>query len=274
MLGEVCVPSPDLDDPTTPTTSGATKTPPSDCSRIEAPGHQGGKNTGGIDPALRVLYCSNVDISLDYEDIFLLLGRYGNVEKIRLRLASQNNMYECYVVFSSSASAAEARNNLNGHLLNDYRLRASLFNIANFESDPYDFVPHTPEESLENHEPLRKPPALIWHVASYKDGKDNFIRASECIQQKVGKIPQENMKRYGRNILIRAGNNAQAMLLSRFKAPDKGNIKAVTPHKTFNTPRGIIYSQDLTSLRKRFCNDVQQMFIRLGSLKAIIILLC
>ena len=47
MVGEVCVPYPDLNDPTTPTTTiRANMAPPSDCPKTEAPGHQSG-NTGG-----------------------------------------------------------------------------------------------------------------------------------------------------------------------------------------------------------------------------------
>ena len=53
------------------------------------------------------------------------------------------------------------------------------------------------------------------------------------------------LKKYGRSILIKAGNSTQAMLLSKFKTPEHGNINRVTPHKTFNTCRGIIFSEDL-----------------------------
>ena len=98
------------------------------------------------------------------------------------------------MTFSSSGSANKAFDHLNGHSVNDRTMKTSLFNVKNLRHDPYDFVP----KDLDYHkdtELIRKSPTLMWHVATYKEGRENLIRASECIQGKVGKIPQENLKR-------------------------------------------------------------------------------
>ena len=83
------------------------------------------------------------------------------------------------------------------------------------------------------------------HVASYKEGRENLIRGAEAIQKKVGNIPRGHLKRYGKALLIKAGNETQAALLSNFKPSTEGNIKSISPHKSFNTFKGIVYSKEL-----------------------------
>ena len=197
----------------------------------------------GCNPKNRVLYCSNICLSLDYEEIYLLSRKYGKVERIRLKLSSSGNSYDCYVVFDCSESASSALNGLDHHLVNTSVIRARLFNIDNFKTDEYDFIPKE-DDYVQSSFP-RKSPRLLWYVATYKEGRENFLRASECIERKIGNVPYENLKRYGRNILIKAGNDTQSMLLSNFKPTDHGNINHITPHKSFNTCKGLIFSEDL-----------------------------
>ena len=218
-------------------------TPHPDGGQEVALGHQGVQGTGGIDVNLRVLYCSNVDLSLDYQELFMVMKRYGTVERIRLMLATKHDSYNCFVTFSSSNSAEIACSSLNGHSINDSTLKTNLFSIRNLKEDPYDYVPKDLDKS--NPKKMRETPKLTWYVATYKEGRENLIKASECIQSKVGKIPYQNLKRYGKSILIQAGNDTQAVLLSNFKSPENGNVRNITPHKTFNTKKGIIYSKDL-----------------------------
>ena len=138
------------------------KDSPIDCSPKKAPGHQGVSNTGGIDKDLRVLYCSNVDLSLDYQEMFMVMKQYGTVERIKLTL--QHNSYDCYVTFSSSNSAKVACSSLNGHSINNSILKTKLFNISKLSDDPYDFIPKDLEMSVEIK--TRDSPTLMWHVAT------------------------------------------------------------------------------------------------------------
>ena len=87
MVGEVCVPSPGLNDPTTPTTtfSATMAPPPSDCSKTEAPGHQGDRITGGNVNNMRILYSCNIDIMLDYEDVYVVMKQYGESGKDKVK---------------------------------------------------------------------------------------------------------------------------------------------------------------------------------------------
>ena len=102
-------------------------------------------------------------------------------------------------------------------------------NHKNLTDEESDFVPVNANNDFAAASVRREPPIPVWHVASYKDWRENFIRAAETIQRKVGNIRQGNFKRYGRSILIKAGTDTQAMLLSNFRPSEEGNIQSVSP---------------------------------------------
>ena len=58
---------PDTD--TQMTTTGLETDCPS-TPQLPSPGHQGGTKTGDTNPGLRVLQCTNLSITLDYEDVY------------------------------------------------------------------------------------------------------------------------------------------------------------------------------------------------------------
>ena len=205
-------------------------------------GHQGAKYTGDINDGLRVLYCTNLSSSLDYEQVYLLTKIHGDIQRIRLILDTNTDSFECYVVYKSSASALKAKDYFQGHSVNDRPLTTNLYNINNFEEEPFDFFPIN-ENSVEVGQ--RKSAIPRWFVASYKAGKENLIKGAECIRRKIGSIPDKNLKRYGRSILIKAGNDTQSRLLENFKTSQDNIIASVVPHKSFNNSRGIVYSKEL-----------------------------
>ena len=231
-------------DPLTQTTLGAATAISLDSSQNMTPRHQGDKNTGGTDKNLRVLNCFNVDLSLDYEGLYLIMKNFGDVERMKLVLSHDKMTFNLYTTFISSVSANEANRQLNGHSVNGRKLVTKLYNSKNLENDEFDYLP-TNYEQIVKEQSTKDPPNLVWHVATFKEGKDNMIKAAECIQRKVGKIPENNLKRYGKGILIKAGNDTQSALLTNFRPPESSNILQITPHSSFNTQRAIIYSKDL-----------------------------
>ena len=152
-------------------------------------------------------------------------------EWMTLTIAEDKMHFVCFTTFSNTESADKACKQLNGHPINDCTIRAALYSIRNLNNELYDFVPN--DEDTVSPDVLRSPPPPVWHVTTYKEGRDNFIRASECIQNKVGNIPFENLKRYGKSILIKAGNDTQAAILSHFQPPENGNVKSISPHRSF-----------------------------------------
>ena len=56
----------------------------------------------------------------------------------------------------------------------------------------YDFFPQLLDKSSKAKSAERNQPIFTWYVATYKEGRDNMLRATESIQNKVGNIPPEN----------------------------------------------------------------------------------
>ena len=222
--------------------SGSNKESLFNTSLDETPGRQGESKTGGIKMGFKVLLCSNMSITVDYEQVHLLMKPFGEIVRIRLRIDDSQNGFNCYVVYEDESSANKASDHFNGHSVNDNVLKTRLFHIDNFKNDPLDYFPENVNDT-EVIERLSTPPE--WFVASYKEDQENLIKGMQCIRKKVGTIPDENIKRYGRTILVKAGNRTQSFLLLHFKASEEDNIGNITPHKSFNNAKGIIYSKDL-----------------------------
>ena len=185
----------------------------------------------------------------------------GTVQRIRMCLDTDRQSYNAYITFVDCKSAEAAYSTLHDSCILENKISAEIMRVDNIKEEEFDYIPkmEVPKRNI----PKRKP-ILTWHVADYKEGKENYILASECIESKVGRIPQGNMKRYGKKILIKAGNETQASMLSNFSPPKEGNIKVISPHAFFNTSRGVVYSKDLYELDeddilKRCPEDVIQI---------------
>ena len=223
---------------------GPNKDQDKDCASGKTPGHQG-ELSGGIDN--RVLYCTNISTDVDYEELYMIFKQHGSVERIKLILAADKRTFLCYILFDSNMSASKACISMNSHSINNFVLTTKICSTNKFYNEAHDFVPADLGYEDQSQKVDRTPPTPKWYVATYKEGQENLLGASKHIQRKVGKIPFENLKRYGKNILIKANGDTQAELLNRFKGSPSGNIKTITPHRTFNTLKGVIYSRELTA---------------------------
>ena len=132
--------------------------------------HQGDIITGGNKENLRVVFCSNLDFSMNFEEVTLLTKQYGKIEKIRLKIAENETTFNAYIVFNDYTAADKAHLNLNGHNVNGLVLQTKLYDIKNLKEDSFDYIP----EDVSVSKPERKAPSPIWFVATYKKDKDNF----------------------------------------------------------------------------------------------------
>ena len=171
---------------------------PSDLSLDGALGHQGVKNTGGNNAYLRVLHCSNMDFSMNFEEVHMIFKQFGKIERIQLKLTECERSLDSYAVFPSSDSAEDAHSKLGGHTVNSFTLRTRLFDVRNPKDDSFDYFPE--DESKDFVE--RKAPMPVWFVATYKDDKENYVKATDTLHRALNGIPSNNIKRYGRNILV------------------------------------------------------------------------
>ena len=229
--------------------NGLPKDSDADSSLEKTPGHQGGNSTGGISENMRVVFCSNLDFTMNFEVVELLTKQFGKIERIRIKCGENETSLESYIVYEKSTSALAAHAFLNGHEVNDSKLNTKLYNVLNLKDDPFDYYP----KDLEISSPtiIRKVPTPVWFVASYKDGKENYVKASEKINLFLNGIPKGNIKKYGKNILIKAKNSVQSKLLKGYKPLENSNIGSITPHRSFNCTKGIIYSKDLSELEEK-----------------------
>ena len=218
-------------------------TPSEFSSKTDVSGHQVVNTPGGSNPNLRVLECTQVHSSFeDYKMIFNTLSSFGTIQRIKMVLTPSEKYFDSYTTFANSVDAFSALEYLreNG---THFCKKSKIISVTNLKDDAHDYIPEifVPEEEKEE----RVLPIPTWHVARYKEGRANMIKGAKTIQEKVGNIPRGNLKRYGNSLLIKAGNKTQAALLSRFKPSPEGNIDSISPHKSFNISKGIIYSRDL-----------------------------
>ena len=175
-------------------------------------GHQGDRNTGGINKYMKVLYLTGLDDSLNYKDVYECFTRFGDIERIKLVYLESD--YDCYITFKYHTDALAAQNSVDSGTLN-FSGKSKILSESNVKDDACDFVPEKCC-SLDNITIRRNPPLPIWHVVSYKPGKENRYRAAQELQSQIGTIPRKNIKNYGRSILIKAENRTQANLLKKY----------------------------------------------------------
>ena len=146
---------------------------------------------------MRVLHCDNLSLSVNYENIFTSMKKFGIIERIRIRLSPSKSSFEAYIVYNRHSEAEDALEEVNSGNILDISNKAKLYSIRNFNDSDLDFVPKFSDlYDAEAPEP-RRVPHPIWHLASYREGCQNLIKGSECLERKVGSIPKGNLKKYG-----------------------------------------------------------------------------
>ena len=190
--------------------SSLTSDPSTDSSfKTDALGHQGSQTTGGSFLNLRVLLCAQIATSFDYDMLFEKFKSFGSIQRIKMIFASNRTYYDAYITFDNNVEASSALQFLMEEDP-EFCKKRKLISATNLVDDPFDFVP--PEIAPVEEREERVLPLPTWHVASYKEGRENLIRGAEAIQRKVGNIPRGNLKRYDRSLLIKAGNPTQAAI--------------------------------------------------------------
>ena len=150
---------------------------------------------------------------MNFEEVHMLFKQYGKIERIRLKLTEDERSLDSYVVFISIDSAEDAHNKLGEHTVNGFTLRTRLFDIRNLKDDSFDYFP-------EDDSPVFvEAPMPVWFVATYKDDKENYIKATDTIHRALNGIPSSNIKRYGRNILVKFNSR-----VNYYKATNPQNI--------------------------------------------------
>ena len=114
----------------------------------------------------------------------------------------------------------------------------------------------------------------VWFVATYKDEKENYVKATYALHRALKGIPSNNIKKYGKNILIKVKNSIQSKLLQGYKPPEHSNIASISPHKSFNSIKGVIYPKDLHEFLRAKYKEVHPMYMKSRSCRGQTMLLC
>ena len=201
---------------------------------IAKPGHQGntgGKNVNSND----VLIIHNVHYDADYDEIYSKFSPYREI--LRMRTTADKDCNTIYIFFDEPAAADEAYNDvLANYPVASPKLRDSKV----VQTCPTDWYPVTVAPIM-----IRDSPTLRYHVAVLDVNDANKLKARAHILHTMGNFPTGHIKNYGRNLLLESDDPCQIRRLTNFKRKEGCNITSITPHKTFNTSRGVVYSRDL-----------------------------
>ena len=221
------------------------KNPPSPPS---SPGHQGAQ-TGvkSVNENLRVLFTPFIGLESNYKICYDSAKVFGTIKRMKLKLCQNERFYNLYTTYVSASSASSAYEHLkekDKDSSSSSSRHSRLLDVRNIEDEDGDFVPRLSRDKCVD-PASRKMQIPIWHVVAYKEGESNLVKARDSLEDTVGLIPDGNLRRYGKGLLIKAANKSQASLLTSFRGDSNNIIDIVTPHKSFNTARGVIYSRDL-----------------------------
>ncbi|MPC96705.1 hypothetical protein E2C01_091980 [Portunus trituberculatus] len=101
------------------------------------------------------------------------------------------------------------------------------------------YIPNVLESYLESSVPeVRYIPPPRWFVAYYRNGRGNFIHASRYLSKEIGTIPEGNLKKYGKGVLVRAKDITQTRMLQHLPCPSDSMFETVKAHPTFNYSKG------------------------------------
>ena len=153
--------------------------------------------------------------------------------------------FEGYVIFYRDESARLALEGYDGSLADKARYGTKTLNAKNLIEEDSDFIPSLYMYTRTKEDIYRPKPTPVWFIAYFKEGRENMLGGTRFLERKFGHLPKGNIKRYGKNILVKAENKIQAAMLSHFTSLQDDIISRIVPHPTFNTVKGVVYSRDL-----------------------------
>ena len=238
-------PSPGLDDKKmTQLTTSSDTLDMAGTHKADSLGHQGEKSTGGKNENLRVLHCTHLNLSTNYETLYDIFRTFGDIERMKMKLVN-DKYFEGYVIFYNPDSAQLAFERYESSSADKARYGTKILNAKNILDEDSDFIPSLCMNSRNREHISRPVPTPYWLIAYYKEGKENMLSGTKFLERKFGHLPKGNIKKYGKNILVKAENKIQVAMLSHFTPLENDIIAKIAPHRTFNTVKGVVYSHDL-----------------------------
>ncbi|MPC77537.1 hypothetical protein E2C01_071993 [Portunus trituberculatus] len=199
----------------------------------------GSSSEGRISAAYNSLLMVNVNPSFSYHALHSLL------KVVRIRLVYDKDFPSncCYVTFMSCDEARLAFEHVASLPLDGSGFKTEFLQSRNISDSDTDYIPNVFESYLENSvSEVRHIPPSRWFVAYYRNVYGNFIHASWYLAKEIGTIPEGNLKKYGKGVLVRAKDITQARMLQHLPCPNDSMFETVKAHPTFNYSKGCVYS--------------------------------
>lgn len=135
------------------------------------------------------------------------------VTRIRLHYDSGSNSLSnrCYVTFQGCDAANAAYEAVSFLSNGGNTLTATFVRSSNVVDSECEYLPNIFEDATDEVPNVRLVLTPSWFVAYYKNWHGNFIHAYKYLQPEIGVIPEGNIKKYGRGILMRAKHLTQAI---------------------------------------------------------------
>lgn len=155
---------------------------------------------------------------------------------------------------------------------------AKLKKSANVADHENIYCPNVFDDAAEAFPRVHRAPIPKWFVAYYRDGHSNFIHAIRYLEREIRVIPEGQLKRYGKCVLIRAKYQTQAMMLIHYPCPSDGKFESIKPHLTFNYCKGRAYNQDLYAFSEEdilsVCPDYVQRVTKVKGSNNMLVFTC
>ena len=190
------------------------------------------------------LVITNVSSKLSYNALHGIFKVFGQVLRIRLIHHGDTSSNTLYLSFAKEEQAIAAKDGVSNLSVMEENSQVKLMRSSNVADSEDDYCPNV---FLEDDAPKRVPltPTPRWFVAYFRNGRGNFYRAAKYLEREIGRIPEGNIKRYGKGVLVRAKDITQGRMLMHLPCPQEGPFESISPHKTFNNSRGCLYNTDL-----------------------------
>ncbi|MPC86928.1 hypothetical protein E2C01_081767 [Portunus trituberculatus] len=162
----------------------------------------------------------NVNPSFSYHALHSHLKVYGTVLRIRLIYDKDFPSNRCYVTFLSCGEARLAFEHVASLPLAVSSFKTDLLHSLNVSDSDMDYIPNVFDNYLENSVPkVRQIPPPRWFVAYYRNGRGNFIHASQYLAKEISTIPEGNLKKYSKGVLMWAKDIPRARMLQNLPCP-------------------------------------------------------
>ncbi|MPC57942.1 hypothetical protein E2C01_051934 [Portunus trituberculatus] len=116
--------------------------------------------------------------------------------------------------------------------------KTELLHSRNIADSDTDYIPNLFGNHLEFSVPE------VRQIPPPRSFVRKFIHASRYLTKENGTVPEGNLKKYGKGVLVLAKDIMQARMLQHLPNPTDSMFDTVKAHPTFNYSKGV-YSQDL-----------------------------